>query len=39
MDAPLPPIAFYGILALAVAATTRVTEKDIREAGWIQGRP
>ena len=37
MNAALPPIAFQGILALAVAVTARVTEKDIREAGWIQG--
>ena len=36
MDAPLPPIAFQGILALDVAVTARVTEKDIRVAEWIQ---
>lgn len=39
MDTHLPPMAFYGILALAVAVTARVAEKDVREAGLMQGRP
>ena len=36
-NARLPPMAFYGILALAVAVTARVAEKDVPETGLIQG--
>ena len=39
MDAHIPPMAFYGILALAVAVTARVTEKDVREGRLFRGRP
>ena len=39
MDAHIPPMAFYGILALAVAVTARVTEKDVREGKLFRGRP
>jgi len=39
MNAHLPPMDFYGILALAVAVTARVTEKDVREGRLFRGRP
>ena len=39
MNAHLPPMAFYGILARAVAVTTRVTEKDVCEGKLVRGRP
>ena len=39
MDAHLPPMAFYGVLALAVGVTAKVTEKDVREGQLLQGRP
>ena len=39
MDAQLPPMAFYGVLALLVAVTARVTEKDVRDGQLMQERP
>ena len=39
MNAHLPPMDFYGFLALAVAVTARVTEKDVREGKLVRGRP
>ena len=37
MDSHLPPMAFYGVLALAVAVTARVTEQ-VREEKLFQRR-
>ena len=39
MDAHLPPMAFYGLLALLVAVTARVTEKDVRDGRLMQEKP
>ena len=39
MDGHLPPTAFYIFLALAVTVTGRLTDRDVREAEFLQKRP
>ena len=39
MDGHVPPMVLYGVLALAVGVTGKVTEKDVRDGKLLEQRP
>ena len=39
MDGHIPPMVLYGVLALAIGVTGKVTEKDVSDGKLLRQRP